>query len=381
MSIIHPARRFDYATLLDMLHHARSQCNVNMVQQPETGLALWCYTKKAVYERAWHDPAVVLARGLILDIPGRKVVATPFPKFFNIGEWNEPFPNRPFEAFEKLDGSLIIIFHHRGKWRAATKGSLTSPQAGWAQRWLNTHPRVTNTLMPGTTYLAEAIYPENRIVIQYTPEKTGLQLLGGYAEDGKELSYTHLFQMAQITEFGIAKRVPFSSVSDLITAQKKLPATEEGWVIRFDNGHRLKVKGDEYCRIHRFISRCTPLAVWEWMAEGKPTEDFRKELPEEFWQDFDTIVALLNQKLTNIIVRVGAVVREWQNLSDKEVGLQINELPDDVRSFVFPMRKHGDLLANSKTCAALYRKIRPTHNVLEGYKPSTSINRVLAEAA
>ena len=45
-------------------------------------------------------------------------------------------PDLPFETMEKLDGSLIIIFHHNGRWRTATKGSFTSSQAQWAENFL-----------------------------------------------------------------------------------------------------------------------------------------------------------------------------------------------------------------------------------------------------
>ncbi|MGL1080507.1 RNA ligase, partial [Vibrio parahaemolyticus] len=84
------------------------------------------------YDSAW-DPVTTAARGLILDLEDRRIVATPFPKFFNAGERGEPIPDLPFIATEKLDGSLIIIFHHRGRWRTATKGAFASAQAQWAQ--------------------------------------------------------------------------------------------------------------------------------------------------------------------------------------------------------------------------------------------------------
>jgi RNA ligase len=99
---------------------------------PEEGLALWCYQSRCVFNDGWNE-FTTLARGLILDAGTGRIVATPFPKFFNYGERGEEFPALPFETFEKLDGSLIILFHHRGRWLTATKGSFNSPQARWAQ--------------------------------------------------------------------------------------------------------------------------------------------------------------------------------------------------------------------------------------------------------
>ncbi|MBO1019965.1 hypothetical protein IPV08_08305 [Methylobacterium sp. SD274] len=101
-----------------------------------------------MYDHGW-DRYSLLARGLIIDPAAGVVVATPFPKFFNIGERHATVPDLPFEAFEKLDGSLIIAFHHSGKWRTATKGALNSSQAVWAQTRLDAMD--TSRLVPGTT--------------------------------------------------------------------------------------------------------------------------------------------------------------------------------------------------------------------------------------
>lgn len=112
-----------------------------------------------VYDRNW-TPFSLVARGLVLDMNIERVAATRFPKFFNLGErGDETIPDLPFETFEKVDRSLIIIFWHAGEWRTATKGSLRSDQAVWARQTLAAAD--LSHLERGTTYLAEAVYPEN----------------------------------------------------------------------------------------------------------------------------------------------------------------------------------------------------------------------------
>ena len=61
------------------------------------------------------------------------VRATPFPKLFNYGEFGIALPDAPFEVFDKLDGSLGIVFHDGARWRVVTKGAFDSAQARWAQ--------------------------------------------------------------------------------------------------------------------------------------------------------------------------------------------------------------------------------------------------------
>jgi RNA ligase len=340
------------------------------------GLRLYCYTESCVYDRRWDD-ITTLARGVILDPDNRRVVATPFPKFFNVGERMDAIPDLPFETFEKLDGSLIILFHHGGVWRTATKGSLGSDQAKWAAGWIASHD--LSALTPGTTYLAEAIYPENRIVVQYG--YAGLVLLGAYRDDGAEVTFDELAELGERLDWRVARRHSFTAVSELLALAKDLPATEEGFVLRFSNGLRLKVKGDEYCRIHRMVSRLTPLAMWEAMQAGDDLEALRRQLPEEFWSDFDQITVVLQKNIDELVAAVRAEAEPLVGLTDKEVGLRLASFPDRVRRFIFPYRKNGGDLLSDRTRELVFRTIRPTGNVLDGYMPSYAINRVMEEAA
>lgn len=104
---IHPARLIPYADLLRGLHEAEAARLVT--GRRHGGHSIWCYTPSCVYDRGWNS-ITLLARGLILDEKHERVAATPFPKFFNLGERGDAsITPTSFEVFEKLDGSLIII--------------------------------------------------------------------------------------------------------------------------------------------------------------------------------------------------------------------------------------------------------------------------------
>jgi len=371
----HRARVIAFDDLLNGLMECVERGTVNIMTDQERGLSLFCYSKSCVYDRAW-DEFSKLARGLILDCHNRRVVATPFEKFFNVSERSDTIPDLPFEIFEKLDGSLIILFWHNG-WRAATKGSLKSEQAMWAKDWIERHD--LSALDLGTTYLCEAIYPQNRIVIQYS--YTALVLLAAYDAGGCELGYGELSETATRLGWPLAKRYPVAAISELLASAKTLPANDEGWVLRFENGMRLKVKGEEYLRIHRMVSRLTPLAVWESMMNGDDLIAFRKELPEEFWTDFDAIWSLIDRQARKIIIDTGEALKAARmtqtgpDLTDKEVGLMLDKFPSHVRPFVFPYRKQNGDLMQGRARTALFRHIRPTGNRLDGYVPSGSVMR------
>ena len=316
----------------------------------------------------------MLARGLVLDEAARTVVATPFPKFFNVGEKHGVVPDLPFEAYEKLDGSLIIAFHHAERWRTATKGAFDSPQAAWAQRRLDAADSVA--LAPGTTYLFKAVYPENRIVVRYADP--ALVLLAAYDADGHELTDDALAAVAGSLGGRTARRVSFRNLAELVAHTVALPVDEEGFVLRFADGLRLKLKGAEYRRIHALISRCTPIAMWEAMSAGDDMTAIRRDLPEEFWTDFDDIVRLLEERLVAARARVAEVAVTLAELSDKEVGLRLSSLPEDVRRFVFTYRK--GVQGEARLREGLLRTIPPTGNALPGYTPSYAMGRMLEEA-
>ena len=363
---IHPAHTLSFDDLWDGLLEAHAKGFVYRRTDPVTRLQIFAYTPRCVYEDGW-DTHTMLARGLILDPEAKRIAATPFPKFFNAGERRGDIPDLPFEAFEKLDGSLIILFHHDGAWRTATKGSFDSEQARWAAG------RIPAGLRPGTTYLAEAIYPENRMVVRY-PD-SALVLLAAYDETGRELSYDAILDTAAALGWRAATRHAFASMHELMRHTAGLPRDTEGYVVRFSSGLRLKLKGAEYCRVHALISRCTPLAIWEILNAGGDPEAMRRELPEEFWDDFDAIVRLLRQQEDAIRARVAETAASVAGMTDKELGLALGTIPADTRPYLFGFRKSGTI--DARTRPVLMRAIRPTGNALPGYTASYAMGRLM----
>ena len=366
---LHPARTVPFDALFAGLQAAHEKRLVYRRPGPD-GLVLYVYSEHCMYEGAW-DEFTMAARGLILDVEERRIAATPFPKFFNAGERGAPIPDLPFSTTEKLDGSLIIIFHHRGRWRTATKGSFTSAQAIWAQERLAGMD--LSRLAPGTTYLAEATYPENKVVVFY-PE-TRLRMLSAYGPDGAEIP----FEALAATGFETVARLDFNSVADMLATAKTLPRSQEGYVVRFEDGLRLKIKGDEYRRIHALISNLTPLAIWQAMASGDNMEAIRRDLPEEFWGDFDTLVSLLQERIDRTAAAVARAAAAVAHLPDKDVGLALPTLDEAARPYIFDYRKGGGNLLAGRAREKLFRAIRPTGNELPGYQPSSAMNRVAEE--
>jgi RNA ligase len=120
---------------------------------PKLPLTIWNYSQKTQFERFWNS-ITLSCRGLVTDDDGR-IVARPFKKFFNI-EQHDQLPSLDFEVFEKMDGSLGILFYYVNEWIIASRGSFTSDQAIKAKELLSKYP--LNKLDKNKTYCFEIIY-------------------------------------------------------------------------------------------------------------------------------------------------------------------------------------------------------------------------------
>jgi RNA ligase len=362
-------------------------CEQGLVSMKSDGpLRLFSYTNKCAFDKAW-TPFSLMARGLILDAEAKQVVATPFTKFFNFSESMvpnqpmEPLPDEPFEVTIKCDGSLGIVFFHGGRWRVATKGSFNSEQAKWAERWLNEDrgQDYLDVLEPRHTYLFEIVYPQNRIVVSYDYE--GMVLLSAYTDCGYEYPRQELFELARDAGERMVPIVECQRIEELLGIAKTLSGNEEGFVVRFQSGRRIKIKGDEYVRIHRLVSRVTPLGVFDLLVAGDDINAVAMALPEEFRRDLYAIQRILKGQMQDLIDEIETAVAKTADMTDKELGLWLRdqvEIPNQVARWIFPWRK-TDMRSGSAQDKKLWTSIRPTGNVLDGYMPSSAMNRFSEE--
>jgi len=247
-------------------------------------LSIWNYTPEVQYGQLW-DEITLQCRGLVTDNEGN-VVARPFKKFFNIEEGKHT-PTEEFEVFEKMDGSLGIVFKYNGEVIYATRGSFTSDQAKWMANYGKEH-NFQNMLVEGHTYLFEIIYPENRIVVDYGGQER-LVLLGIInTETGEELSYDDII----IVPWDIVER--YDGIKDYTTLKNLVDNNAEGFVVRFSNGDRMKIKGEEYLRLHKIMTNVSTTGVWELLSNGGDVNEFLKDVPDEFYKKVKDYADTLN---------------------------------------------------------------------------------------
>jgi RNA ligase len=245
---------------------------------PSLPLTIWNYTEKVQYENLW-DEVTLMCRGLVTDDTG-DIVATPFHKFFNIEEGKFE-PTEKFEVYEKMDGSLGIVFWYRGQWVVATRGSFTSDQAIKAREILKKYN--TDIMFRHLTFCFEVLYKNNRIVVDYG-DYEGLVLLGTFDKNGKE------YDVEMWREYGFDVVKKYDGIKDFKELKAMVKDNQEGFVVKFSNGDRVKVKGVEYLRLHKIMTNVTTTGVWEYLKNGEDVMELLKDVPDEFYKKIETYI-------------------------------------------------------------------------------------------
>ena len=203
-------------------------------------LKLLNYTHRAQFKKNWCGE-LMIARGLVVREDGM-IVARPLPKFFNDYELKGPKPSGPFEVYEKLDGSCIIMGFYEGKPFFCTRGSFVSDQSIKAEEIY--YSKYGNLeLDHAYTYCFEIIYPKNKIVVDYG-QTTDLFLFAKiHTATGIE---------APITNTGF-KCVQKLDLSQSIEKLKQIDeANKEGFVVKFtEDNFRMKIKFPSYISLHK----------------------------------------------------------------------------------------------------------------------------------
>jgi RNA ligase len=282
----------------NMLEKLNSYFEVGLVYKqihPTLPLIIWNYSEKVQYENLWDD-ITLQTRGLVTDDKG-KVIARPFKKFFNIEE-KKHTPTSEFDVYEKMDGSLGILFNYKNQWVFATRGSFTSDQAIKGKKILEQY--AYQWLRIDCTYLFEIIYPENRIVVDYGDDEF-LTLLGIiHTDTGKELNIYE-----EVYGYNIPVVKKYDGIKDYTQLKSMIDDNREGFVVRFSNGDRMKIKGEEYLRLHKIMTNISTTSVWEYLKDGKDIDELLKDVPDEFYDKIKSYVRDLRYGFFQISERAG----------------------------------------------------------------------------
>lgn len=263
--------------------------NIKKQVHPTLPLSIFKYSRQAVYTRHWNELTLTM-RGMVLDNEGN-IVINCMPKAFNHSELDgqQVYENgrknsTATEITEKLDGSLIQVALYNGQLVISSSGSFTSPQAIKAAEFFK-RDEYRDLIEDGKTYIFEIIYPQNRIVINYGEEESLTLLAIRDTDSGFE------YQIHNPTGIYPIPRVK-TTFADLDYLEKELEKEEfinkEGYIVKFEDGSRVKLKYAEYFRLHKIVSNCSEKFIWESLRDGVNLDETLGNIPDEL---FDFIKA------------------------------------------------------------------------------------------
>lgn len=283
---------------LKYLKYLEDEGLITKRKHPNLNIFIYNYTPKLEHTKLWNEVTLQL-RGLILDSQGN-IIQRPFPKFFNIENYSQQeidsMLQGGYKIYEKLDGSLGILYWNVNEPMIATRGSFTSEQALKGTALLHSrYKHLFSRLLKTRTYLFEIIYPENKIIVDY--KQYSLLILIGVIENST----------GKVLDLGESNPGFFTP---LIYPQEFLPSilhgkksskfiNKEGYVIYLNSGGMIKVKYDSYLNIAYNKTKLTEKNTCKHFLNNT-FYSYYDNLPYELKKECDIISLKLTNKFFNL---------------------------------------------------------------------------------
>lgn len=292
------------------------------------------------------SPILRECRGLIFDKEG-KLISRPFHKFFNYGEKpEEQAEGLPSEVLQKLDGSMIRPLVIDGDIRLATRKGITdvAMQAEtFAAGKENYITFISCMEATGCTPIFEWCSRKNQVVIDYPEDKLVLLAIRE-KNSGKYVPYGDVVEAGSHWDIPVVRkeRLTPGLTSEQLAEFAKVLTDEEGFVMVWPDGHRMKAKAEWYVTLHRAkeaIGREKDL-IKAYLTTG--IDDILPILPDNYKKEVTNFLAKLTvelaqqcQRLDGIFVNI--VKKMPDSFTRKDFAMEALKLHERLRPFMFSL--------------------------------------------
>lgn len=339
---------------------------------PTLPLVIWNYSERVQYERLW-DNITLMCRGLITDDKGN-IIVKPMTKFFNYEEVVYdaenliPWKDEYVYVQDKLDGSMLILFYYEptNEWVTATRGSFMSEQAIEGMNILKSKYKL-EAFETSIAYIGEVIYPENRIVVDYgklstvkfiTAVPNRLYTHNNY-DELHFVTAVNYFKYCGIKDKDIVdSKQYFTFGPDLPKELKSLNTkNSEGFIFRFHpSNFRMKIKFEDYIRLHRIITGVSNIVIWEYLMQDKPFNEILEKVPDEFYDWVKNTINTINTEYS--------IIENEYKIIYKNIKAEYNTDDKKVFASYAKQYKYPSILFNMNTGKSyshfIWKLVRPT---------------------
>ena len=262
---------------------------------------------------AYHAMLRRECRGLLFDLDG-KLINRRYHKFFNVNEREETAIHaidwsRPHVILEKLDGSMVSPCYVNGHLRWMTKMGITDTSME-AEAFVASRPDyaelAAHYLENGFTPIFEWCSNKNRIVLDYPEDRLVLTAMRENAS-GNYLLQDALEAIGR--RYGIEVVEAYQHGDDEIVDQVRKWEDTEGVVVRFDDGHMVKIKSDWYVRIHKIKSLLGQERDVVKLILNNELDDLLPVLPRE---DVERVEKFQVDLMEQLRLSAGTAYRDWE---------------------------------------------------------------------
>ena len=234
------------------LEHFRSDPRVQFKEEVVGGITVVIPHYMIADSDFWKLPLATELRGNVFLKDTGECISRGFDKFFNINENEENQEHnidftQPFDCLEKRDGSMITGVLINGKVYLKTKKSFYSDVAILANKLMTEDVRFLFecALEIGFSPIMEFTHPDWKIVVDYGNEATWTLLAIRNINSGKYNTHKELVYHYNIFNVPIIKRFEYYTLYDIKNSIATMK-DEEGYVIAFNDGRRVKIKCEWY---------------------------------------------------------------------------------------------------------------------------------------
>lgn len=288
----------------------------------------------------WNNPYAWACRGLVLCAHTYEVLGCGLRKFFNAGQGHaDPIDWRTAKILTKEDGSLVNRWFspHTNQFEITTRFQLPGEMAinkvgsydiTWKElfdRAMNNTPNI-ETFDQEHTVCFELCSLYNRIVVKH--QKAVLRLLA--ARNNRtlaEVDVAHLLHAPKSYSFpDEAETAAFAHTLDGVE--------QEGFVVLDHRFHRIKIKGQSYCYLHKLKDSAQSTKSLIMLARNGEKKNVIDNFPEylPIFEKIDNIIATFIQR------HVEAYERNRAIETQKDFAIAVQKEPIESTALLFLVR-------------------------------------------
>jgi len=309
-------------------------------------------------------------RGIAFNQETGEIIRRPFHKFFNINEREETrIENIDIQeshrVVHKYDGSMIapMIIDDEIIWgtRKILKSAHHDVTDHVHRSDIDYDGMVRKCIAMGSTPIFEFMTPDNIIIVPHEHEELRLLNIRGM-KSGKYFNDTMLENIAKPYGVPLAETAfdPIESLSDFVPFISQLKDEREGIIIRFANGHHLKLKTEQYAMAHKAKSLLIDKDVIK-MILNDTIDDIMPYLNHNDQQAVLKFKSKLYEGLYNTAVRVVNFAKEFDDegieIKDMEKSEKMKSIESGLlKPMVFAARRGASVDAIQNQLVRLCQK-------------------------